>query len=50
MIGLSSSTGSPRVDLVIDFIVDPNRAQRLAQRLFAGSTGIVVASSTGAAS
>jgi hypothetical protein len=50
MISLSSSTGSLSVDLVIEQLVDPRGAQRLAQLLFATSTGAVLAASTGVAS
>jgi hypothetical protein len=49
VIGPSSSTGSLIIDLAIGYIVDPDRAQELAQVLLASSTGIALAYSTGIA-
>jgi hypothetical protein len=38
------------VDVAIQRVIDPSAARRLAQLLFAGPTGVVVATSTGVAS
>ena len=46
----SASTGLLDVRIEIERIIDPSATRRLAQLLFAGSTGMVVATSTGVAS
>ena len=38
------------VGISIETVIDPGAAHRVAQLLFAGSTGMVVAASTGVAS
>jgi hypothetical protein len=43
----SASTGLLDVRIEVERIIDPSAARRLAQLLFAGSTGMVVATSTG---
>jgi hypothetical protein len=52
MNAVSTSTSTGRIDVrfEIERIVDTSAARRLAQLLFVGSTGMVVASSTGVAS
>lgn len=46
----SRSHGTLNVNMDVNKIIDPAAARRLAQLLFAPSTGAVVAASTGVAS
>jgi hypothetical protein len=46
-----SSTAIPiTLTVRLESVIDPQRARRIAQLLFTGSTGVTVAASTGVAS